>query len=105
MNVRQVIPPDAIPSIDDPTFTAAYDGDSDERIVVFVTPEGMATFENPGFSFNRAAQPGVFRADGTRWDGVTGESDDGRTLTRVPTRWLFAFNWQDDHGPRSFFSN
>lgn len=39
MNVRQVIPPDTIPSVDDPTFEAAYAGDAhaddpDDRIVV-----------------------------------------------------------------------
>lgn len=35
MNVRQVIPKDAIPSVDDPTFTDRYDGDPADRLVVF----------------------------------------------------------------------
>ena len=34
---------------------------------------------------------------------MTGESDDGRALARVPTRRLFAFAWQDDHGPDAFY--
>jgi len=33
MNVRQVIPRDAIPSVDDPTFTREYDGDPDDRVI------------------------------------------------------------------------
>jgi hypothetical protein len=35
---------------------------------------------------------------------VTGESADGRRLDRLPTRRLFAFAWQDDHGPDAFWS-
>lgn len=77
-------------------------GDLD--IVVFATPDGLAAFENPGYTFERAAQPGVFAADGTRWDGATGESEDGQALTRVAAQWLFAFSWQDDHGTDSFFA-
>jgi hypothetical protein len=38
MNVRQVIPPDAIPSVDDPTFEAAYAGDPNDRVVVVESP-------------------------------------------------------------------
>ena len=34
MNVRQVIPPDAIPSVDDPRFGDEYDGDPRDRVVV-----------------------------------------------------------------------
>ncbi|PSQ16748.1 hypothetical protein BRD00_10015 [Halobacteriales archaeon QS_8_69_26] len=36
MNVRQVVPPDAIPSIDDPEFVGVeeYDRDGDDRVVV-----------------------------------------------------------------------
>lgn len=46
---------------------------------------------------------GTFRADGTRWEGATGEAADGRRLRRLPARRLFAFAWQDDHGPASFY--
>ncbi|WP_338727993.1 DUF3179 domain-containing protein [Haladaptatus sp. DJG-WS-42] len=76
----------------------------DLEIVVFATPDGLAAFENPGYTFERVAQPGVFAADETRWDGATGESEDGRSLTRVAAQWLFAFSWQDDHGPDAFFT-
>ena len=34
MNVRQVIPRDAIPSVDDPSFGTAYDADPEDRVVV-----------------------------------------------------------------------
>jgi hypothetical protein len=34
MNVRQVIPRDAIPSVDDPSFGDEYDGDPSDRVVV-----------------------------------------------------------------------
>lgn len=34
MNVRQVIPRDAIPSVDDPSFTDTYDGSDDDTAVV-----------------------------------------------------------------------
>ncbi len=34
MNVRQVIPKDAIPSIDEPTFDGVFRGDPDDRVVV-----------------------------------------------------------------------
>lgn len=84
----------------DGVATVTVGGDA---IVVFATPEGMFAFENPGIEFDPTTEPGVFIGDGTRWDGVNGESDDGRTLSRVPTRRLFAFAWQDDHGPDAFY--
>jgi hypothetical protein len=34
VNVRQVIPRDAIPSVDDPEFGPSYDGDTDDTVVV-----------------------------------------------------------------------
>jgi hypothetical protein len=69
VHVRQVVPRDALPSIDGPTFGQQYVG-----------------------------------ADDTTWDPVTGESADSRRLDRLPTRRLFAFAWQDDHGPDTFWS-
>jgi hypothetical protein len=73
-------------------------------VVVFATDDGIHAFENPGFEFEAeaGAEPGRFVANGARWTGATGESDDGRRLERVPARRLFAFAWQDDHGPDSF---
>jgi hypothetical protein len=41
--------------------------------------------------------------DGVAWDLATGWSDDGQRLRRVPARRLYAFAWQDDHGPGSFY--
>jgi hypothetical protein len=37
VNVRRVIPRDAIPSVDDPTFGEQYSGDDDEMLVVIET--------------------------------------------------------------------
>lgn len=70
------------------------------EIVVFLADE-LHAFENPGYTFERV--DGAFRADGTTWDPVTGESADGRQLERLPERRLFAFTWQDDHGPDAFY--
>ncbi|WP_049903248.1 DUF3179 domain-containing (seleno)protein [Halococcus agarilyticus] len=75
----------------------------DLPIVVFATPDGMAAFESPGYAFTSTDDPHAFDGDGTRWNGATGESTDGRNLARVPTRRLFAFAWQDDHGPEAFY--
>lgn len=60
-------------------------------------------FENPGWGLAPTDDPRAFEGDGTRWSGATGESDDGRALARVPTPRLFAFAWQDDHGPDAFY--
>ena len=71
-------------------------------VAVFATPDGIHAFEDPGFEFEPVGG-GMFRADGAVWDGATGESDDGRRLERPPARRLFAFAWQDDHGPDAFY--
>lgn len=74
-------------------------GDLD--VVVFATDGGVHTYENPGHRFEPAS--GRFLADGATWDGAAGESDDGWQLRRLPARRLFAFAWQDDHGPDAFY--
>jgi len=76
-------------------------GDID--VVVFAVAGRLHAFEDPGLSFGPTDEPGRFRADGTTWDGETGAGGDGRTLARVPARSMFAFAWQDDHGPGSFY--
>lgn len=70
-------------------------------VVVFASEEGIHAFERPGFPFER--RDGTVHADGTTWNPVTGESADGRRLDRVPGRRLFAFAWQDAHGPDAFY--
>jgi len=74
-----------------------------EAVVAFATADGVHAFRDPGFDFGPAGE-GVFAADGTEWDGASGEAADGRRLERLPARRLFAFAWQDDHGPGSFWS-
>jgi hypothetical protein len=99
MDVRDAIEPDDS-ATESGVVTVTVD---DEPIVVFATPDGMGAFENPGWEFAPTDDPRAFEGDGTRWSGATGESDDGRALARVPTRRLFAFAWQDDHGPDAFY--
>jgi hypothetical protein len=71
--------------------------------VVVVADDGeLAAYEAPGFELTPTAD-GTLEGDGTRWDATTGESEDGRALTRQPGRWTFAFSWQSDHGVDSFY--
>jgi hypothetical protein len=72
-----------------------------EHVVVFATDTGLHAYENPGFAFESVDDG--YQADGTTWDPATGNSADGRVLTRLPTQQLFAFTWQDDHGPDAFY--
>ncbi len=70
-------------------------------VVVATSEEGMQAFENPGYEFESTDEG--LQADGSVWDPVTGKSEDGRQLTRVPAQRLFAFTWQDDHGRDAFY--
>ncbi|MFP4590316.1 MAG: DUF3179 domain-containing protein [Halobacteriales archaeon] len=72
-----------------------------EAIVVAATDDGIHAFAHPGWSFD--LDDGALVADGTRWDAVTGASQDGRQLERLPAKRLFAFAWRDDHGDEAFF--
>jgi len=69
--------------------------------IVVVAVEGTHVFENPGYEFD--VRDATVHADGTTWDPATGQSADGRTLERVSAVRLFAFAWQDAHGPDAFF--
>ena len=69
--------------------------------VVFAVDEELHAFANPGYRFE--PRNGEFTADGTVWNGQTGTAGDGRELRRLPARRLFAFTWQDDHGPEAFY--
>ena len=74
----------------------------DKEVVVFATESaGIHGFADPGHVFDRSGE--AFVADGTTWDPATGRAEDGRQLDRLPTRRLFAFAWQDDHGPDAFY--
>jgi len=75
-------------------------------VAVFAAEETLHAFEDPGLDFEQVDDPeaeGRFRADGTAWDPATGESADGRRLERIPATRLYAFAWQDAHGPDSFY--
>jgi hypothetical protein len=70
-------------------------------VVVLATDDGLHAFEHPGFGLR--IEDGTVRGDGATWTPATGESADGRRLRRVPTRRLYAFAWQEDHGPDAFY--
>jgi hypothetical protein len=73
-----------------------------EVVVVATGQAGIHGYADPGYGFDLV--DGELAADGTTWDPATGESADGRRLRRLPTRRLFAFAWQDDHGPDAFYT-
>jgi hypothetical protein len=81
---------------------AVTDTLGDTAVVVFATPSGAFAYEGTG-TFEPTPEPGRFLADGTVWDAVTGEAEDGRKLAALPSRRLFAFAWRDDHGPDAFY--
>lgn len=72
------------------------------ELLVVADETSMHAFEHPGYEFEMTAD-GVIRGDGTSWRPTSGTSQDGRQLTRVPAQRLFAFTWQDDHGPEAFY--
>ncbi|QIO21830.1 DUF3179 domain-containing (seleno)protein [Haloarcula sp. JP-L23] len=73
-------------------------------VVVFEADGSLYAYENDGYAFERTHEgETTFSADETFWNPLTGESEDGRSLTRLPARTLFAFAWQDDHGPDAFY--
>jgi hypothetical protein len=72
------------------------------RGVVVVTVDGrLHAFADPGIDL--VVREDRLEGDGTTWDVTTGESGDGRRLDRVPARRMYAFAWQDAHGPASFY--
>ena len=101
-------------------------------IVVFATEDGIHAFEDPGCDWRRVPggfRAGEDTGAGPIYDGATGAPveelaerpgekpveehgeetavhPDGvgnaERLRRVPARRLFAFAWQDDHGPDAF---
>jgi hypothetical protein len=83
----------------------------DRDVVVVAAPTGTHAYVDPGYDWrgvrddSATESTGVTRlsADGTTWDPTTGWAADGRSLERLPTRRLFAFTWQDDHGPDAFW--
>lgn len=75
-----------------------------QSILAVGTDDGLFGYEAPSGEVRQVDDPDRFEADGTRWNARTGTGDDGRTLDRIPIRRLFAFTWQDDHGPESFWN-
>jgi hypothetical protein len=65
MDVRQVLPRDAIPSVDDPAFEATYPGPGDDEVVVV----------DPG-------------SDGAGADGADGADDEYGAARAYPVRYL-----------------
>jgi hypothetical protein len=72
------------------------------EILVVASGDRLHAYDHPGHEFEWTTE-GTLRGDGTVWNPATGRSEDGRRLTRVPSQQLFAFTWQDDHGPDTFY--
>lgn len=75
-----------------------------QSVVVLEADGHLSAFIDPGVSFTLEGN-GRYAGDGTNWDGATGHADDGRSLERLPTRRMFAFAWQADHGEDAFYMN
>lgn len=73
----------------------------DQDVIVVSSGTEIHAFEDPGYEFE--LRDGTLYGDGVTWDVTTGRSSDGRTLSRIPARRLYAFAWQDDHGRESFY--
>jgi len=71
------------------------------NVLVVSTGDEIHAFEHPGNQFE--VRDGMLYGDDVSWDPTTGKSSDGRQLTRLPARRLYAFAWQDDHGRDSFY--
>ena len=69
-------------------------------LVIATERAGIHGYADPGYEFD--LPDATLVADGTTWDPTTGRATDGRQLERLATRRLFAFAWQDDHGPDAF---
>jgi len=78
------------------------DSVGETEILVVGGGDGLHAYEHPGHDFEWTTES-VLRGDGTVWNPATGRSEDGRRLTRIPSQQLFAFTWQDDHGPDAFY--
>jgi hypothetical protein len=74
-----------------------------QDVLVAAVDGHLSAFESPGLDLHVA--DGGLDGDGTTWNPVTGESADGRALRRLPARTLFAFAWQDAHGPDAFYES
>jgi hypothetical protein len=70
------------------------------NVLVVSTGDEIYAFEHPGNQLEIRDER--LYGDGVSWDPATGISSDGRQLTRLPARRLYAFAWQNDHGRESF---
>lgn len=78
-----------------------FDSVGDQDVIVVSSGAEIHAFENPAYEFE--IRNGTLYGDDVSWDMATGRSSDGRTLSRVPARRLYAFAWLDDHGGNSFY--
>ncbi|WP_254862327.1 DUF3179 domain-containing (seleno)protein [Halovivax gelatinilyticus] len=91
-----------LPTVADAGGTLEISVGSTDVLIVYA--DGLHAYDHPGGEAALDDSNGQLVVDGTTYDPVTGESDDGRSLERIPARRLFAFTWQDDHGPDAFYT-
>ncbi|MFW6449309.1 MAG: DUF3179 domain-containing (seleno)protein, partial [Halobacteriota archaeon] len=72
-----------------------------QPIVVVATDEELVAYRHPGGEAHLDDDRLVI--DGRAYHPATGVGEAGDDLERVPAIRLFAFTWQDDHGPDAFY--
>lgn len=66
-------------------------------LVAAFAGDGVHVYQRDGYSFEPGPNGTMVDDDGTRWDIVSGTSEDGRSLTPVAAQGLFWFAWLEFH--------
>ena len=69
-------------------------------VLIIGTEDRLYAYEPPNHSMEYRNR--TLTGDGVTWDPSTGRSEDDRTLRRA-SRLMYAFVWQDGHGPGSSY--
>lgn len=73
-----------------------------QDVLLVTVDDDMHAYTDPGIEVTLV--DGTLRGNDQTWDPATGAATDGSSLERVPAKRLFAFVWQDDHGPDAFWT-
>ena len=64
MNVRRVLPRDAIPSVDEPRFSGAYDGDPDDAVIAVTVADPLRAYPVRYLQFHEIVNDDLGNDDG-----------------------------------------